>query len=44
MEITKAEVSHLEEAAQVSCDDQIRQLSDFQLAFVGGGIAELVGV
>ena len=43
MELTKTEVAVLQDAVKTASDDQICQLNDLQLAFVGGGIAELVG-
>ena len=44
MEVTKMEVSVLQDAVKTADDDHICQLNELQLAFVGGGIAELVGV
>lgn len=43
MEVNKMEVAVIEEAVAKSGQDQIQVLNELQLAFVGGGIAELVG-
>lgn len=43
MECSKLEVAVIEETIGVATADQVRELTEFQLAFVGGGIAELVG-
>jgi hypothetical protein len=43
MDISKAEVLVLENIVAIADEDQVRELVDLQLAFVGGGIAELVG-
>ena len=41
MEHTKIEVQVIESMVFEAADAQLRELSDFQLAFVGGGSAEL---
>jgi hypothetical protein len=43
MELSKVEVAIIEEKLNAVKEDQIRELNELQLAFVGGGIAELVG-
>ena len=42
MEHTKMEVAVLEEVIAVASEVEIRELSDVQLAYVGGGIGEIV--
>ena len=42
MELNNVEVKVVEIAAKEANDDQILQLNDLQLAFVGGGIADVV--
>ena len=44
MELSKIEVAIIEEKLHAVKEEQIRELNELQLAFVGGGIAELVGV
>ena len=44
MELTKLEVTLIEKTIQQANEEVVRELSDLQLACVGGGIAELVGV
>lgn len=43
MEHLKVEIVAIKEAIQTATDDQLQELNDLQLTFVGGGIAELVG-
>jgi hypothetical protein len=43
MEFAHIEVSQVEEAnAQASAERQIRELSDLQLAAIGGGIGDVI--
>ena len=42
MELSNVEVKVVEIAAKEANDDQILQLNELQLAFVGGGIADVV--
>ena len=44
MENTNFEITGIEKSSPFSIDSEIRDLNDLQLAYVGGGIAELVGV
>ncbi len=41
MEITKVETTVFEEATQQQAVNEIRELSELQLALVGGGIADV---
>ena len=41
MEQTKIEIAQLEAAVNEAAGDQLRELNDLQLAFVGGGCADL---
>jgi hypothetical protein len=41
MEQTKIEIAQLEAAVNEATDDQLRELNNLQLAFVGGGTAEV---
>jgi hypothetical protein len=41
MEYTKTEIASIQEVALAATDAQIRELNELQLAFVGGGIADL---
>lgn len=43
MEITNIEVARIEKAVLEAKDTQLRELSELQLAFVGGGMADTVG-
>lgn len=43
MDYSKLEIAHIEEVVSETSDAQFRELSDFQLAFVGGGMADTVG-
>jgi len=43
MELSKVEVAIIEEKLNAVKEDQIRELNELQLTFIGGGIAELVG-
>jgi hypothetical protein len=43
MEHTKIEVAVIENAVAAATEQQVQELGDLQLAFIGGGIAELVG-
>lgn len=43
MELNKIEVAVVEEAVAHAQEKQLCELNELQLAFVGGGIAELVG-
>ena len=42
MEITKVETVEFEKATQQQAVNEIRELSELQLALVGGGIADVV--
>ncbi len=42
MEHTKVEISSIQEVIVEVTDAQIRELNDLQLAFVGGGIGEVI--
>jgi hypothetical protein len=42
MEHTKIEAEVLENAVAAAVEEQVRELNDLQLAFIGGGIADLV--
>jgi hypothetical protein len=42
MEVSKVEIAVVEKAVSESTDRQLRDLSDLQLALVGGGIGEVV--
>jgi len=42
MEFTKVEMAVIEEAAQQQAVNEIRELSELQLALIGGGIADVV--
>ena len=42
MELTKIETQIVENTIALAAEEQMRDLSELQLAFVGGGIAELV--
>jgi hypothetical protein len=42
MDTSRVEVLELENAVSIAVDEQVRELADLQLAFVGGGIADLV--
>ena len=44
MEVNHAEIAQLSQVATTVEAAQVLELNDLQLAFVGGGIAELVGV
>ena len=44
MEYTTVEVSVVEKAIAHALESQVCELNELQLAYVGGGIAELVGV
>jgi hypothetical protein len=41
MEHTTTEVALIQEAADKSNDAQIRELNELQLAYIGGGIADI---
>ncbi len=41
MEFTKVEMAVIEEATQQQAVNEIRELSELQLALVGGGIADV---
>ena len=41
MELTKIEVATLEKTVADANEQQIRELNDLQLAFVGGGVGEI---
>lgn len=43
MEITNIEVAQIQQAVSEAKDAQLRELSELQLAFVGGGMADTVG-
>jgi hypothetical protein len=43
MEHTKTEAKIVENAVAVATEQRVQELNELQLAFVGGGIAELVG-
>ena len=43
MEITKTEMRVIEQQAIAGAEDQLLELNELQLAFVGGGIADMVG-
>jgi hypothetical protein len=43
MELSKVEIAIIEEKLNAVKEKQICELNELQLAFVGGGIAELVG-
>jgi hypothetical protein len=42
MEHTKIETKVLENAIAAAAEEQVQELNDLQLAFIGGGIADLV--
>lgn len=42
MESIKIEILHVEEASSQAAADQLQQLSDLQLAIVGGGGGDVV--
>ena len=42
MEHTKIEVAVIEKAVIEATDAQLRELNELQLAFVGGGVGEIV--
>jgi len=42
MELNKAEVNVIQDTIKEANADQLRQLSDLQLALVGGGIADVI--
>ena len=42
MELNKAEVNVIQDTIKEVNEDQLRQLSDLQLALVGGGIADVI--
>ncbi len=44
MEYAKIENAQLEAAANEATDAQLRELNDLQLAFVGGGVGEVLAV
>jgi hypothetical protein len=43
VELTKIEVNVIQDAIKEAQEEQVRQLSDLQLALVGGGIADVIG-
>jgi hypothetical protein len=43
MELNKIEVNVIQDTIKEVQADQLRQLSDLQLALVGGGIADVIG-
>ena len=42
MEMTKVEVASIEQALAETLENQTRELSDLQLALVGGGIGSVI--
>jgi hypothetical protein len=44
MEVNQVEIASLSQTSSSAEVSQVLELNDLQLAFVGGGIAELVGV
>ena len=42
MEFAKIEIAQLEAAVNEATDAQLRELNDLQLAFVGGGHADML--
>lgn len=42
MELNKAEISVVEDAAVMAAGCQLRELNELQLALIGGGIGETV--
>ena len=41
MELTQVEVAVVEGTAAVAAEAQVRELTELQLAFVGGGVGEI---